>query len=135
MTAVTYLVDTDLVIHHFKGNSKITMRLEELQPRGLGLSVVSLAELWEGIIYSRDPADGAQRLTKFLTGVEILPLNETICKKFGELRGGQRKAGRPIADFDLLIAATALEQDLTLLSNNRKHFEHIPGLQLETLGL
>ncbi len=52
---VRYLVDTDWAIHYLNGNPGIVTRLNELQPNGLGLSVVSLAELYEGIYYSTDP--------------------------------------------------------------------------------
>ena len=41
------------------------------------------------------------------------------------------KLGKPIDSFDLLIAATALENDLILVTNNLKHFSRIPGLKIE----
>ena len=47
MKPVSFLIDTDWVIDHFNGVTQVTLRLKELQPRGLGLSVVSAAELWE----------------------------------------------------------------------------------------
>ncbi len=49
-----YLIDTDWVIHHLNGRLDISQRLQALQPEGLGLSVIVLAELYEGIYYSRD---------------------------------------------------------------------------------
>jgi len=52
---VSYLIDTDWVIDHFNKIEKVTRKLEELAPQGLALSIVSLAELYEGIYYSRDP--------------------------------------------------------------------------------
>ena len=54
------------------------------------------------------------------------------CKVFGRERGRLRAARTPIADFDLLIGATALRYDLTLLTNNRRDFEVIQGLQIES---
>jgi predicted nucleic acid-binding protein len=57
-------------------------------------------------------------------------IDEEICKRFGQERGKLRKEGRLIGDFDLLIAATCLCHSLTLLTNNRRHFEMIEGLQL-----
>lgn len=133
MTAASYLVDTDCVIHHFKGNAKVTQRLDELRNTDLCLSMVSLAELWEGIIHSRDPVEGERQLARFLTGIKVLPMSEAVCKRFGFLRGRQRKLGKPIPDFDLLIAATALHHGMTLISNNRRHFEPIEGLSIESL--
>jgi len=132
MKPLSFLIDTDWVIDHFNGVSQVTLRLKELQPRGLGLSVVSAAELWEGAYFSRDPKRSQETLEGFLSGVDILGLDEEICKRFGQLRGSMRKRGQAIGDFDLLIAATALRHKLTLLTNNRKHFESIAGLEIES---
>ena len=132
MKSLSFLIDTDWVIDHFNGVAQVTRRLKELEPQGLGLSVVSAAELWEGAYFSRDPKRSQETLKGFLSGVDILGLDEEICKRFGQLRGSMRKRGQTIGDFDLLIATTALRHNLTLLTNNRKHFESIAGLEIES---
>jgi tRNA(fMet)-specific endonuclease VapC len=132
MKSLSFLIDTDWVIDHFNGVVQVTRRLKELQPHGLGLSIVSAAELWEGAYFSRDPKRSQETLEMFLSGVDVLGLDGEICKKFGQLRGSMRKRGQRIGDFDLLIAATALRLHLTLLTNNRKHFEGIAGLEIES---
>jgi tRNA(fMet)-specific endonuclease VapC len=132
MKPLSFLIDTDWVIDHFNGVTHVTRRLKELQPHGLGLSVVSVAELWEGVFFSRDPKRSQETLEGFLSGVDLLGLDEEICKRFGQLRGSMRKRGQTIGDFDLLIAATALRHNLKLLTNNRKHFEGIAGLEIES---
>ena len=98
------------------------------------MSVISLAELYEGVYYSRDPARGEDILQQFLApDLAILGIDEETCKRFGRERGRLRAAGLMIGDFDLLIAATALQYDLTLLTNNRQHFERVEGLRLESV--
>jgi len=129
----SFLIDTDWVIDHLKGTSAVSGRLEELQPEGLALSVVSVAELWEGVFFSRDPRRSQSLLEQFLSGVVILPIDDAVCRRFGRLRGSLRLHGKRIADFDLLIAASALCHNLTLLTNNRRHFGHIEGLRIESL--
>ena len=128
-----YLIDTDWVIHYLHGHTAIVERLDELQPQGLVLSIVSLAELYEGVYYSLDPEGDEQDLNDFLRGTTVLGIDEDICKTFGRERGRLRAAGLMIGDFDLLIAATALQYDLTLLTNNRRHFERIDGLRIESV--
>ncbi len=128
-----YLVDTDWVIHYLNGRADIVNRLRDLRPDGLGLSVIALAELYEGIYYSRDPDKDEQGLNDFLRGVTVLGLDEETSKIFGRERGRLRQSGQIIGDIDLFIAATALQYDQTLLSNNRRHFERIEGLRLESL--
>ncbi len=71
-------------------------------------------------------------LAEFISGVVILGIDEEICKRFGQLRGSLRSVGKLVGDFDLLIAASALRHNLTLLTNNRGHFERIEGLQMES---
>jgi tRNA(fMet)-specific endonuclease VapC len=129
-----YLIDTDWVIDHFHHIERVTRRLEELAPQGLALSIVSLAELYEGVYYSRDPAESEEVLQRFLDpSLSILGIDEETCKIFGRERGRLRAAGLIIGDVDLLIAATALQYNLTLLTNNRRHFERVEGLRLESV--
>ena len=127
---VKYLIDTDWAIDHLNQVDRVVNKLKELRPQGLALSVVSLAELYEGIYYSRDPEKSRVALEAFLEDVSVLGVDEEICKIFGRERGRLRKEGKLIGDFDLLIAATCLHYGLTLLSNNRRHFELIEELSI-----
>jgi tRNA(fMet)-specific endonuclease VapC len=128
-----YLIDTDWVIHYLSGRQDIVTRLHTLRPDGLGLSVVVLAELYEGAYYSRDPEKDERGLNDFLRGVAVLGIDEETARIFGRERGRLRSTGQIIGDMDLLIAATALQYDLTLLSNNRRHFDRIDGLRIESV--
>ncbi len=64
---VKYLVDTDWVIDHLNNVQATTEKLLELQPKGVALSVVSLAELYEGVYYSRDPVKNETILNTFIS--------------------------------------------------------------------
>ena len=133
MNPLSYVVDTDWVIDHLNEKRLVRDRLEQARLKGLAMSVVSLAELWEGVHYSRDFNKSQQQLEEFLQGTSLLTITAETCMIFGKLRGDLRSKGRSIPDFDLMIASTALEHGLTLLSNNRRHFENIPGLRLESV--
>ncbi|ETW94438.1 MAG: hypothetical protein ETSY2_49815 [Candidatus Entotheonella gemina] len=130
---ITYLIDTDWVIHYLNGRNDIVDRLHTLKSDGLGLSVIALAELYEGVYFSRDPEQDEQGLTDFLQGVTVLGVDEETARIFGRERGRLRRAGQIIGDMDLLIGSTALQYDLTLLTNNHRHFERIEGLQIESI--
>ena len=125
-----YLIDTDWAIDHLHQVGQVVTRLEDLASNGLGLSIVSLAELYEGVFYSSNPQGDEGSLQEFLSGVSILPLDEEVCRIFARERGRLRAAGNLIGDFDLLIGATALRHGLTLLTNNRRHFERLQGLSI-----
>jgi len=125
-----YLIDTDWIIDHLNGQEKVKKELEELAPEGLALSILSLAEVYEGVFDSRDPRKSEKALKEFLAGLSILEIEEEICKIFGRERGKLRKKGKIIGDIDLLIASTCLHYKLTLLTNNVAHFARIENLKI-----
>jgi tRNA(fMet)-specific endonuclease VapC len=129
----SYLVDTDWAVHWLHGNERIRQRMEELRRQGLALSAVSLAELWEGVHYSRDPLQSEHGLNDFLRRVFLFGVDEETCKLFGKERGRLRAEGNRVGDFDLLIGVTARQHELTLLTNNRRHFENVEGLRIESI--
>jgi tRNA(fMet)-specific endonuclease VapC len=128
-----YLLDTDWIIDHLNGVAAVTARLKELQPTGLAVSIISLAELYEGVHYSRDPVRSETSLQQFLTGLSILGIDDEVCRIFGRERGRLRQQGRTIGDFDLLIAATCLRHQLQICTNNRRHFEAVEGLAIVSI--
>lgn len=125
-----YLVDTDWIIDHLNGVAAVTVRLTELRSVGLAVSIISLAELYEGVHYSRDPARSETSLQQFLTGLSVLAIDDEVCRIFGRERGRLRQQGRTIGDLDLVIAATCLRHQLQICTNNRRHFETVEGLSI-----
>ena len=60
----------------------------------------------------------------------MVPLDDAACRVFGEERARLREEGNLIGDMDILIGATAISCNLTLLTNNRRHFERMQGLNI-----
>jgi tRNA(fMet)-specific endonuclease VapC len=130
---VSYLVDTDWAIDYLNGQDRTRKRLEEIEESGLALSIISLAEVYEGIYYSKDPEGNEKALLDFLQDVTLINIDEEISRLFGKERGRLRAVGKMTSDFDLLVGITARRYGLTLLTNNRRHFQNIDGLQVESL--
>ncbi len=128
-----YLVDTDWAVWWLRGRSEFVERLQVLHRDGVALSAISLAELETGIRRSPDPARGEQVLTQFLRRVAVLPFTDETARRFGEENARLLGQGYPVSQFDLAIAATALQHVLILLTENRKHYERIRGLSVESL--
>lgn len=129
-----YLVDTDWVVHYLKGRQPFVERLQTLRSQGLAISVITLGELYEGVYGATEPEKKEQGLKDFLQGVIVLGLDEETCRIFGQERRRLRRAGNLPGDMDLFIGATALRYNLTVLTNNRNHFERIEGLRVESLS-
>lgn len=123
-------MDTDWVIDYLHRADRTVRRLEELLVNGVGLSVISLAELYDGLAASRNPDADEEAMRLFLEAVDLVPLDDTACRVFGAERARLRQEGTLIGDMDILIGATAISKNLTLLTNNRRHFERMKGVKL-----
>ncbi len=82
------------------------------------------------VFSATDPERSEWALSKFLDRIDVVAVDEPVCRIFARERGQLRAAGTPVGDFDLLIGATALRHNLTLLTNNRRHFERVQGLTI-----
>ena len=127
---MTYLVDTDWVADHLKGREPVVSTLLGLADEGLAISTITYGEIYDGIYAGRDPTGHERGFRSFLRAVRVLPLSRATMRWFASVRGDLRRRGQPFGDMDLLIAATALGRDLTLLTRNRREFGRISGLRL-----
>lgn len=125
-----YLVDTDVVVSYLNGRPDAIALLRRLLPDGLALSAISYGELYEGIVYGRDPERQRTGFRRFLHAVRVLNVNQRVARHFGHVRGALRQQGYLLPAPDLLIGATALAYDLTLVTHNLRHFQRIPGLRI-----
>ena len=127
---LTHLLDTDWMIRHFRGNAAYTRTILNIGSSHIAVSIVSIAEFYEGIVRSVDPIAKEQAFYRFLSDKTILPITDDICRLFGERRAQLRRANQLIGDLDLLIGVTCIYHDLTLLTSNRAHFERLPSLRV-----
>ncbi len=126
-----YLVDTDWIIDGLRGRPEALAVLEERRDEGLGVSIITLGEVYEGAYNNPQPDVHVATFHEFLALFTVLPLTDETMQHFARLRALLRQRGNLIPDLDLLIAATAIEHELVLLTRNRRHFERIPDLQLQ----
>jgi tRNA(fMet)-specific endonuclease VapC len=126
-----YLIDTSWLVDVLNGQQEEARVLEELATEGLAISLITYGELFEGAYYARNQTQAQTALSDLLTGMTILPLTSATMERFAILRGSlTRPVRQQVGDMDLLIAATALEHNLILVTNNRRDFTLIPGLTL-----
>lgn len=125
-----YVLDADWAINALAGKRQADIVLRELYAAGIGISIVTLGELYEGPFGTRHPEANLVSLREFLVLFPVLPLTDAIMERFARVRYELRRGGKLIPDLDLIVAATALELDLSLLTFNRRHFQRIVGLDL-----
>ena len=125
-----YLLDTDTLIYNLKGNDSIKRNLELHLEDPIKISVITLMELYFGAYKSEKVAGNLAKIRRIENSFEIVSTGKESAQIFGMLKASLKKSGAPLDDFDLLIASCAMTHNLTLVTNNMKHYSRIDGLKL-----
>jgi tRNA(fMet)-specific endonuclease VapC len=126
-----YAVDTNSVSYFLKGKGRVAQRLLAEAPSNVGLPSVVLYELEYGAARSQAPADLKARLDELLRALRVLPFGEAEARAAARIRVRLESEGKPIGPMDVLVAATALEQQAVLVTHNTKEFRRVKGLRVE----
>jgi tRNA(fMet)-specific endonuclease VapC len=125
-----YLIDTDTIIYNLKGNEAVKDNLKRHLEDPLKISVITLMELYFGAYKSEKVSVNLAKVRTLENTFEIIETNKNSAETYGMLKATLEKSGTPLDDFDLIIASCALAYNLTLVTNNVKHFNRIEGLKL-----
>lgn len=125
-----YLLDTNICIHFFRGKFKLIDKFTEIKIENCAISEITLAELTFGAENSSNPDKNHKLIDSFSEHIKILPIYNAI-PIYAKEKVRLRKSGEMISDFDLLIGATAIANDLIMVTENIKEFKKITGIQLE----
>ena len=127
-----YLLDTNTCIYIIKRSPPdVYERVKILHVGDVGVSAITYCELQFGVAKSSRPDENQLALTEFLSPLEVRDFPSAAALAFGKIRAHLQRAGTPIGNYDLLIAAHALYEGLTLVTNNTKEFDRVPGLKVE----
>lgn len=127
-----YMLDTNICIYLIKRKPPAVLdKLKSLRITEVAISSITLAELAYGVAKSSRPEENGDALQAFVAPLEILAFDDKAACRYGEIRAYLEGIGRLIGAMDMLIAAHAGSLSLTLVSNNLREFERIPGLSLE----
>jgi predicted nucleic acid-binding protein len=94
------------------------------------MSIVTTAELFETAYQSPNPDAVLASIRQFLAPLTLLNVSLPIAERFAEIRAYLRRQRQIISDFDIMLAATALQFNLTVLTFNRRHLERVPDLAI-----
>ena len=123
-----YLLDTCTCIALSKKKINVVEHIRQVGIDECKISDITLAELYFGAFKS-EKEEHFEDVVVISNLFEQYPVGGL--KKYGEIRWMLEKAGTPIGDMDMFIAATALEEDLIVVTGNVDHFNRIPGLKVE----
>ena len=125
-----FLIDTDIIIYSLKGNPAVTKNLRVHRNQPMAISLITYGELVYGARKSSQIERNLATARRVSEIYPMLPVTQSVIETFADLKASLEVAGTPIDDMDLLIGATAMSHNLTLVTNNEKHFARIVGLSV-----
>ena len=126
-----YLLDTNICVFFLRGKFNMVKIIKEKGRENCCISEITVLELRFGAENSDTPIKAHLALDLFLEGMTIIPILSCI-NRYAQEKVKLRKTGTPMHDeFDLLIAVTALELNLILVTDNLKDFRFVVALNTE----
>lgn len=125
-----YLLDTNICIYFFKGQFKLKEKIEQIGYKEFAISEITLAELIYGAEKSQKRHENIQVVENFSEKVTIIPIFESI-QIYGKEKARLKTKGRIISDLDLFIGATAIYNNMTLVTRNVSEFERMENISIE----
>lgn len=127
-----YLLDTNICIYYMKGLYDLDNKLKQIGIENCNISEITIAELKFGIENSSSSKKEENRkiIQSFINSINVTPL--VLCLDiYAKEKARLRKQGIVIDEFDLLIGASAISNNFTLVTRNIKHFEKLDGIVIE----
>jgi len=127
-----YLLDTNVCIVYLNNRApRVTERLKTLSPSDIAVCSVVKAELFYGAMRSRYPDETLAHQQAFLQPYVSLAFEDRAAERYADIRADLEAKGTPIGPNDLMIAAIALANDLTLVTANTGEFSRVAALRFE----
>ena len=125
-----FLLDTDTVIYSMKGKEAVQKNLLLHFNDPIMLNTITLMELYYGAYKSQKVTSNLAKIKLLEQSLEIIHIGMESAEIFGMLKAQLEVNGTRLDDFDLILASCALSRNLTLVTNNLKHFQRIDELKL-----
>ncbi len=124
------ILDSDILSEFLRGNLQVKFKLDEqLKEFGfISLSVITHYEILNGLLY-KDARKQLEKFNEFVRMNKVIPLTIKATKIAASIQANLRENGKLIGHTDVLIAATAMANELQLITNNTAHFKRIKGLE------
>lgn len=127
---MAYILDADWIINALAGRNQAVSTLNLIAGDRICVSWITVGEVYERAYDFPNPQPHLESFRLFLSPYVVLNLNAPIMERFAEVRSHLRHRGSIIPDFDIIVAATALHYDLTVLTFDVEHFGRVPDLRV-----
>jgi tRNA(fMet)-specific endonuclease VapC len=128
------MLDADVIIRGEKGTLNLAawMMQHEHEEEGFEVAAITVAELWHGVERASGKHRGRREryLRTILEELPTIPYTETTALEHARIWAALESSGQMIGDYDLIVAATAIERGSTVATFNQRHFSQVPGLKI-----
>jgi tRNA(fMet)-specific endonuclease VapC len=127
-----YLLDTNICIYLIKKQpASVLTRFNDHAVGDIGISSISVSELYYGVQKSQLRSQNQEALLQFLSPLVIADFDTEAAFSYGRIRAELERQGTQIGSLDTLIAGHALSLGVTLVTNNEREFFRVPRLVIE----
>lgn len=127
-----YMLDTNICIYVIKKMPpSVIRRFMEHDASEICVSSITYAEMMHGVEKSQAKERNRIAYMLFMSALTVLDFDAAAAQEYGRIRANLEMKGTPIGPMDMLIAAHAKSQGLTLVTNNTREFVRVEGLALE----
>jgi tRNA(fMet)-specific endonuclease VapC len=126
------MLDANVIIRGERGTLDLAAWMTRHEDEGFEVAAITVAELWHGV----ERASGKHRarreryIRSILEELPMIPYTETTALQHAQIWALLESSGRMIGDYDLIVAATAIERGSTVATFNKRHFERVEGLKV-----
>lgn len=125
-----YLLDTNICVYFIRSNTKINSMIEKVGVEHLFISEITIGELYYGAECSDRSEENYEAINTFCNYVSVLPASNTW-HEFAKQKAYLRKKGTMIEDADIMIGATAIINNMILVTENTKHLGRLQNIKIE----
>lgn len=125
-----YLLDTNICISMLKNKYGVREAISKVKVENCYVSEVVLGELYFGASFSNNKNERLKDVAFIIDHFKVIPISGTL-PLFGDIKAELKSRGTLIDDFDILIGCAAIVSNLTMVTDNVKHLERLPGIIIE----
>ena len=126
-----YMLDTCICVDYLRAkNENLLKKVRSFNPRQIKIPSIVLAELLHGAYHSKRVEKNLRDTIDLIADFEVIPFDKLEADTYGQILDSLERKGHVIGNNDIMIAATALIRNATLVTNNTREFSRIDGLKL-----
>jgi tRNA(fMet)-specific endonuclease VapC len=125
-----YLLDTNICVFFLRQKYDIGKRLSEVGLNNCFISEITIAELLYGAECSSNPVQNADLINQLCENMNVIPISNCL-SEYSKQKAALRRSGKQIEDLDLLIGATAVANNMILVTDNVKHLSRLAHVKIE----